>query len=356
MVRRNLSTSVILIFFSLLLSLRVNASPLNAYDPTVQTPSLLYDEARTVYLGNLARRDNGVPPLRWNRQLTYAARWFAWDSTENEPSGFCSHQDSQGHWPDYRTVLFGYRGLSGAENAFCGYVTPEAAIQGWMNSPGHRANLLDPNSREIGVGYYRRTSDGRGYVVQDFGTDDVYAPMIIENEAVATTTSNVNLYIYDRSGSGGFQGLAAASQMMVSNNPYFDGASWEAYNANKVWALTGGSGWRDVYVRTRDKFNRNLTVSDSIYLGAEADVPKNEISTGVQMSTTKSQVTLYNLNGGALPQVQFSLGWLADDTNGNFGKLWGNGERVVDAAAWGGTAFRLFPASMESSAWVWDTS
>src|ERR1041385_5487241 len=142
MIRRNLSTSVILIFFSLLLSLRVNASPLNAFDPTAQTPSLLYDEARTVYLGNLARRDNGVPPLRWNRQLTHAARWFSWDSTENEPSGFCGHVDSQGHPFYYRTSVFGYLGFAGAENAFCGYVSPESAIQGWMNSPGHRTNLL----------------------------------------------------------------------------------------------------------------------------------------------------------------------------------------------------------------------
>lgn len=45
-----------------------------------------------------------------------------------------------------------------------------------MNSPGHRANLLDPNSREIGLGYYLRESDRRGYVVQDFGADVVYPP------------------------------------------------------------------------------------------------------------------------------------------------------------------------------------
>src|SRR5512132_3041240 len=103
-----------------LLALNSNRTPAveaqGGYDPTVQTPTLLYDEARTVYLGNLARRDNGIPPLRWNRQLTHAARWFSWDSTENRPSGFCGHQDTQGHWPDYRTVVYGYLGFSGAEN------------------------------------------------------------------------------------------------------------------------------------------------------------------------------------------------------------------------------------------------
>ncbi len=122
--------------------------------------TLLQDVARTVYLGNLARRDNGIPPLRWNSQLTDAARWFSWDSTENRAAGFCGHQDTNGNWPGYRALIFGYLGGAGAENAFCGYVTPEYAIQGWMNSSGHRANLLDPNSREIGLGYYQRNSEG----------------------------------------------------------------------------------------------------------------------------------------------------------------------------------------------------
>lgn len=54
-----------------------------------QSALLQYNEARTVYLGNLARRENGVPPLRWNCPLTYAARRFSWDSTENRPADFC---------------------------------------------------------------------------------------------------------------------------------------------------------------------------------------------------------------------------------------------------------------------------
>lgn len=296
------------------------------YDPTVQTQTLLYNEADTVYRGNLARRNNGVPPLRWNLQLTHASRWFSWDSIENRPGGYCGHQDTLGRWPGDRALFFGYLGSAGAENAFCGYVTPQQAIDGWMNSSGHRANLLDPNWREVGLGYYRRDSDGRGYVTQGFGNDAVYAPVIIENEAISTTSPNVNLYIYDRSTGGGFAGFDSATQMMVSNNIHFSGASWEPYNANKAWTLVNGNGWRDVYVKTRDKFNRSLTVSDTIYLGA--NVPLNELG-AAQMTTTQPQVTLYNLSGGALPQMQFSLGWLADDTFGSFGKLWGYGESAT---------------------------
>jgi cysteine-rich secretory family protein len=351
MLQKNLSSLVLLIFLSLTLGISDIARAQGGYDPTVQTPSLLYDEARTVYLGNLARRDNGLPPLRWNRQLTHAARWFSWDSTENRAPGFCGHQDTQGNQFYYRTSVFGYLGFAGAENAFCGYLTPESAIQGWMNSPGHRANLLDPDFNEIGVGYYRRDSDGRGYVTQDFGNDAVYAPVIIENEALSTTSPNVNLYIYDRSTGGGFAGLGSATEMMVSNDLYFSGATWEPYSSNRAWTLDGGQGWRDVYVKTRDKFNRSLTVSDTIYSGAS--VPQNELGPA-QMASTQSQVTLYGLNGGALPQAQFSPGWMADDTQASFKKWWGNGERINDAAAWGGTAYLLYPGNGESFAWVDD--
>jgi uncharacterized protein YkwD len=353
MLRQSIFTLGVLILLSLVLGLLDPAKAQSGYDPTVQTQMLLYDEANTVYQGNLARRDNGIPPLRWNLQLTHAARWFSWDSTENRPDDFCGHQDTLDGWPGDRAYAFGYLGGAGAENAFCAYLSPADAIQGWMNSQGHRDNLLDPNSREIGLGYYRRDSDGRGYVTQDFGNDAVYAPVIIENEAISTISPNVNLYIYDRSTGGGFAGFSAATQMMVSNNAQFSGATWEPYNSNKAWTLTGGTGWRNVYVKTRDWFNRTMTVRDTIYLGATA--PLNELG-AAQMSTRQSQVTLYGLNGGALPQVQFSPGWLADDSFGTFGKLWGNGERVNDAVAWGGTAFHLYPGNGESSAWVWDTT
>ncbi len=145
--------------------------------------------------------------------------------------------------------------------------------------------------------------------------------------------------------------MDAATQMMVSNDPYFSGATWEPYNANKAWTLTNGNGWRNVYVKTRDRFNRTLTVSDTIYLGAT--VPLSELG-AAQMSTRQSQVTLYNLNGGTFPQCQFSLGWMADDTDESFTKWWGNGERINDAAAWGGTAYRLYQGNGESFAWVDD--
>ena len=320
--------------------------------PPPQPASLIYDEMRTVYLGNLARRDNGVPPLRWNAQMTEAARWFSWDSVENRSGGYCGHQDTLGRWPSERVPAFGYKGYSGAENCYCGYMTPEAAIEGWMNSSGHRANLLDPNSRELGMGYYRRESDGRGYLTQDFGHDPVYPPLVIEYEAITTTSATINLYIYDREGGGGFASLGPATEMMVANDACFTGASWEPYTAEKTWTLEPGTGWRTVYVKTRDGVGRTTVVSDTIYLGR--DVPLDELGLHLASSTT-DQVTLYGLDGGELPYVQFSQNWFADDAFDTFTLWWGNGERVNDPDALGGTAFRLTPGNGESFAWVWTT-
>lgn len=324
------------------------------YDPTIQSQELLYHEAQTVYLGNVAReQEAGVPPLRWNRQLTHGARWFSWDSVENRPGPYCGHQDTTGGWPGDRALTYGYLGGAGAENAYCGYVTPEEAISGWLDSPGHRANLLSPDHREIGLGYYWRESDGRGYVAQPFGHDAVYPPVVIENEAIATTNERVNLYIYDRSSNGGFAGLAPATEMLVGNDRCFTASTWEPYAARKSWGLAPGDGWKSVYVKTRDAFGRTITVADSIYLGA--NVPLDELGPE-QMSTTESQVTLYDLGVDDWQRIQLSLGWLADDGYGTFKKWWGNGESVNDATAWGGTAYRLYPGDGESFAWVYDTS
>jgi hypothetical protein len=306
-------------------------------------------EAETVYQSNLARRKHGVPPLRWNRQLTEASRWFSWDSIENREPDYCGHQDSQGNFPDTRAIDYGYKGFAGAENAFCGNVSPEGAIEGWLNSPGHRANLLDSGHREIGLGTYHRGSSGRHYTAQMFGFDRAYPPVIINNEALSTTSPNVQLYIHRNEGTGGILTMGQAEEMMVSNNPTFAGASWEPYVSEKAWTLDGGEGWRTVYVRLRDRFNRTVTVNDTIYLGEQLSIAEVGES---QMTTTQDDATITNLDNAGLPFVQFSPGWLADDSQEGFKLWWGNGVSQHEFDAIGGTAFRLSPGDGESFAWI----
>ena len=57
-----------------------------------------------------------------------------------------------------------------AENAASGQSSPKRAVEAWMNSPGHRANILDPEIKEIGVGYAIDDVNATPYWVQNFGS------------------------------------------------------------------------------------------------------------------------------------------------------------------------------------------
>jgi hypothetical protein len=169
-----------------------------------------------------------------------------------------------------------------------------------------------------------------------------------------TTSSNVALYIYGGEESGGFKGMGPVTEMMIANDACFTGGSWEPYAAERSWTLEPGTGWRSVYVKSRDGVGRTAVVSDTIYLGQE--VPLDELGLHLASSTI-DRVTLWGLSGGddQLPYVQFSQNWFVDDTLNTLELLWGNGERVSDADARGGTAFRLRPGEGESRVWVWST-
>ncbi len=89
----------------------------------------------------------------------------------------------------------------------------------------------------------------------------------INNGEATTTTTTVTLsvYSYDSNGVG---------QMIISNNPDFSGALWEAYATTKDWTLTQGSGTKTVYIKFRDTLGRESTVySDTI--AYEQPAPKD---------------------------------------------------------------------------------
>ena len=76
---------------------------------------------------------------------------------------YFSHTSLDGSTLGNRVDRQGYSWRTVAENIAVGYPTPEAVLDGWMNSPGHRANILNCALVEIGVGY------DRVYWTQNFG-------------------------------------------------------------------------------------------------------------------------------------------------------------------------------------------
>lgn len=325
-----------LLVFSPTQTITAHAAPLHQ---STQTPDLFYNEVQIVYLTNLKRREAGLAPLRWSREISEAARWFAQNSVEGRNGPYCGHLDTDNRSPGERLTAFNYSNAqSWGENVVCGLAAPEASINGWMNSVNHKQNILQETYREIGVGYYRHPTNGRGYVVQDFSYDPEYAPVIINNEAPQTTAADVQLYIYNPVAQNGLEGMGAAVEMMVANESSFADAVWEPFTQERNWTLAAGEGWRTVYVKTRDAQGRTSLVSDTIYLGAT--LPRESLSLE-QASTVNQELDFYNLDKSGWPSVQLSVNWQGDDSDSLFEPITGNGEEISEGDAIGGTVLKM---------------
>lgn len=127
---------------------------------------------RVVELTNEFRAENGLSGLTLNPLLTTAAD----NHSENMAAlDFFDHTGADGSNIGDRVAATGYNYSRAGENIAAGYSTPEEVVQGWIDSPGHRANLLNPDFTEIGVGYHFLENDTGSvnynhYWTQVFGT------------------------------------------------------------------------------------------------------------------------------------------------------------------------------------------
>ncbi|HEX3872691.1 MAG TPA: CAP domain-containing protein [Solirubrobacteraceae bacterium] len=111
--------------------------------------------AATLCLINEQRADAGVGPLRANAELAAAAIAHSADMVASD---YFDHVSPSGQAPIDRITAAGYGGADGAvsvgENiaAVGDPATPDAVVAMWMTSPAHRANILDPDYRDSGIG------------------------------------------------------------------------------------------------------------------------------------------------------------------------------------------------------------
>jgi uncharacterized protein YkwD len=84
---------------------------------------------------------------------------------------FFDHTDPWGRGIEQRVAQFapGRSWTLLGENIAAGQSDPAAACQSWMQSPGHRANILEPGFTKIGTGYAAGASGYQTYYVEDFG-------------------------------------------------------------------------------------------------------------------------------------------------------------------------------------------
>ena len=144
----------------------VGLSELKAANPHIKNPALIYPgqvikvptldgkvsayEAEVVRLVNIEREKNGLSPLAVDWQLSRVARYKSQDMKDKS---YFSHTSPTYGSPFQMIKSFGITYRSAGENIARGYTSPEAVVKGWMNSSGHRANILNKSFTHIGVGY-----------------------------------------------------------------------------------------------------------------------------------------------------------------------------------------------------------
>jgi uncharacterized protein YkwD len=120
-------------------------------------------EAAVADLVDQERGDAGCGTLERDSRLDKAARLHAEDMAAND---YFDHTSQDGRSPSDRAAAQGFEGGVG-ENIAAGYPDAAAVMEGWMNSDGHRANILNCDYERLGIGVADR--DGTLYWVQNFG-------------------------------------------------------------------------------------------------------------------------------------------------------------------------------------------
>ncbi len=114
-------------------------------------------ELRVIELVNAERSKYGLKALKASTELSNGARQKSLDMHNN---GYFAHNSPTYGSPFDMMKSLGITYRTAGENIAKGYQTPEAVVKAWMNSEGHRANILNASYTEIGVGYI---ADGSYY-------------------------------------------------------------------------------------------------------------------------------------------------------------------------------------------------
>lgn len=122
-------------------------------------------EKRVLELVNEERAKRGLSALKWSNELASVARAHSKDMHERS---FFSHTNPDGKSPFDRIKAAGISYSYAAENIAAGQATPEAVVEGWMNSQGHRENILNAKLKYLGVGFYEAAGGYKYYWTQNF--------------------------------------------------------------------------------------------------------------------------------------------------------------------------------------------
>ncbi|MCA1066313.1 SafA/ExsA family spore coat assembly protein [Rossellomorea sp. AcN35-11] len=151
---------------------RIGLSEIIEANPQLPNPDLIYPnqniniptiekvksvEGQVIDLTNQEREKNGLSPLQLDWQLSRVARY---KSRNMRDVGYFSHRSPTYGSPFDMMKSFNIQYRQAAENIAAGQTSPEQVVREWMESPGHRKNILNGSYTHIGVGYAKGGSYG----------------------------------------------------------------------------------------------------------------------------------------------------------------------------------------------------
>jgi uncharacterized protein YkwD len=140
--------------------------PLPSSDEAKTLEAQILNAAWDVFgLTNDARRANGLSELTWHNSLGNAGHAHATDMAQRN---ILSHTGSDGSSHGDRARRYGYNSSYVGENIAYGYQSAQAVFSGWMNSDGHKKNILNGRYRYCGIGYVV-SGNGTPFWCQVFG-------------------------------------------------------------------------------------------------------------------------------------------------------------------------------------------
>ena len=151
---------------------QIGLSEIIQANPSVKNPAMIYPnqklnipnidnvknvEEEVLSLVNQERSKIGLKPLQMDWELARVARMKSEDMAKKN---YFSHTSPTYGSPFDMMKQFGISFRTAGENIASGQTTPKEVMESWMNSQGHRANILKPDYTHLGVGYYRGGSYG----------------------------------------------------------------------------------------------------------------------------------------------------------------------------------------------------
>ena len=176
------------VFSAFLVAAKILTLGVLALGPVTPAYSSTITETNIISLTNQSRTDNGELSLAQNSELDKAAQAKADDMLAR---GYFAHVTPDGRTPWSFITAAGYNYLIAGENLAVNFTEAEDVETAWMNSPGHRANILNKDFKEIGIGISQGVYEGHDaiFVVQEFGTPAYQQVALSATPTIVQTTA-----------------------------------------------------------------------------------------------------------------------------------------------------------------------